>query len=467
MTGRVLELNDAGLRLSDETGVLLSSPGYALVMPRRIEFGESARSQSRLNPLHCFNQFWHRLSLDPFPRPVAHFRHNADLAYSHLQDLARTAELEGDVLLAVPGSFSRTQLGILLGLIKSSPLRAVGIVDSSLAAALARPVQDSLIHVDLQLHQVVLTRLQRQGEEIVRENVALVPGTGWVNLSDSLLQLFTQAFIAQCRFNPQHNAESEQKLLDALPFWLLQEGDSVQELGTRDEEDARPTLQIRLEHKGTVHQARLPRSSLQQRLQPFFHKIVQQIAALDPQGESSLLLSERVQTLPGLADYLLSQVGGGVRGTVSHDEHTIARICREYGSALISPADTVAHVTRLRVATVGPRAQAPAVQLPQPTHLLLAHEARRLRDDLQLLVDEAGAMQLPRPGQHPVPGLRLLGTIVREDGHFAVHALQGLQGLQINGQPLHGAHRLALGDRLLTAEGRLLCDVIRVREHDE
>jgi len=107
------------------------------------------------------------------------------------------------------------------------------------------------------------------------------------------------------------------------------------------------------------------------------------------------------------------------------------------------------------------------VQLPQPTHLLLAHEARRLRDDLQLLVDEAGAMQLPRPGQHPVPGLRLLGTIVREDGHFAVHALQGLQGLQINGQPLHGAHRLALGDRLLSAEGRLLCDVIRVREHDE
>jgi hypothetical protein len=462
MSVRVLELNDAGLRLSDETGVLLSSPGYALVMPRRIEFGESARSQSRLNPLHCFNQFWHRLSLDPFPRPVAHFRHNADLAYSHLQDLARTAELEGDVLLAVPGSFSRAQLGILLGLIKSSPLRAVGIVDSSLAAALARPVQDSVIHVDLHLHQVVLTRLQRQGEEIVRENVALVPGTGWVNLSDSLLQLFTQAFIAQCRFNPQHNAESEQKLLDALPFWLLEEGETAQGQDAREEDDSRPTLQIRLEHNGTAHQARLPRSALQQRLQPFFHKIVQQIAALDPQGESTLLLSERVQTLPGLADYLRTHVGG-VRGTASHDEHTIARICREYGSTLISPADSVAHVTRLRLAA-SPGAPAPAAQVPLPTHLLLAHEARRLRDGLQLLVDEAGALQLQRPGQSPAPGLRLLGAIVREDGHFAVHAAQGLQ---INGAPLHGAHRLALGDRLLSAEGRLLGDVIRVREHDE
>jgi hypothetical protein len=463
MRVRVLELNDAGLRLSDESGVLLSSPGYALVMPKRIEFGESARSQSRLNPLHCFNQFWHRLSLDPFPRPVAHFRHNADLAYSHLQDLARTAELEGDVLLAVPGSFSRTQLGILLGLIKSSPLRAVGIVDSSLAAALAQPVQDSLIHVDLHLHQVVLTRLQRQGDDIVRENVALVPGTGWVNLSDSLLQLITQAFIAQCRFNPQHNAESEQKLLDALPGWLLEDGDAAQGQSARDEDEVRSTLQIRLEHNGTVHQARLPRSSLQQRLQPFYQKIVQQIDALDPQGESTLLLSERVQTLPGLAEHLRSHAGGGVRGPASHDEHTIARVCREYGSALISPADTLAHVTRLRLGASAHTTSA-AVHSPLPTHLLLAHQARRLRDGLQLLQDDAGEgqLQMPRPGQ--TPAARLLGSIVREDGHFALHAAQGLQ---INGQSVHGAHRLALGDCLQTADGRLRLDVIRVREHDE
>jgi hypothetical protein len=463
MSVRVLELNDAGLRLSDESGVLLSSPGYALVMPKRIEFGETARSQSRLNPLHCFNQFWHRLSLDPFPRPVAHFRHNADLAYSHLQDLARTAELEGEVLLAVPGSFSRTQLGILLGLIKSSPLRAVGIIDSSLAAALAQPVQDSLIHVDLQLHQVVLTRLQRQGDDIVRENVALVPGTGWVNLSDSLLQLITQAFIAQCRFNPQHNAESEQKLLDALPGWLLEEGEPAQGQSAREEDEARPTLQIRLEHHSTVHQARLPRSSLQQRLQPFYQKIVQQIAALDPQGESTLLLSERVQALPGLADHLRSHLGGGVRGPLSHDELTIARICREYGGALISPAETVAHVTRLRLAAAAQTASATA-PTPLPTHLLLAHQARRLRDGLQLLLDDNGEVQLqmPRPGQSPEA--RLLGSIVREDGHFALHAAQGLQ---INGRSMQGAHRLTLGDRLQTADGHVQVDVIRVRDNDE
>ncbi len=81
MTLRVLEFNDAGLRVSDDSGVLFSSPGYALVDGKRIEFGENARKESRLNPLNCYNQFWHKLNLDPLARPVAHNRHNADIAF--------------------------------------------------------------------------------------------------------------------------------------------------------------------------------------------------------------------------------------------------------------------------------------------------------------------------------------------------------------------------------------------------
>ena len=217
MSLRVLEFNDAGLRLSDEQGIVLSSPGYALVLPKRIEFGEKALAHSRINPLNSYNQFWHKLSLDPFSRSIAHYRHNADLAFSHLQDLAETAQLEGDVLLAVPGSFSREQMGILLGLIRQGPFRAVGIVDSGLAATVDQAYEESLIHVDLQLHQVVLSKLQRSGDELRRDSVVVVPGTGWVNLTDSLIQLATNAFIQQCRFNPQHNAESEQMLLDGIP----------------------------------------------------------------------------------------------------------------------------------------------------------------------------------------------------------------------------------------------------------
>jgi len=467
MTQRVLELNDAGLRLSDGSGVLLSSPGYALVMPRRIEFGENARGQSRLNPLHCFNQFWHRLSLDLFARPIGHFRHNADIAFSHLQDLATTAELEGDVLLAVPGSFSRQQLGILLGLLKQSPLRAVGIVDTGLAAVLEQADQDSVIHADLHLHQVVLSRLQRQGDEIVRENVALVPGTGWVNLSDSLLQLFTTAFIQQCRFNPQHNAESEQKLLDGLPAWLLEEGESDEGARSATEaEEASPSLLIRLDHNNTVHQARLPRSALQNRLQPFYQKIIQQIAALDPQGASTLLVSERLQSLPGFLEHLRSHSGSAVRGFGSHDENAIGRLCRQHGSALVSDPDAIQYITRMRVAGTAASPASRHGHVPLPTHLLAGHQARRLRDGLQICVAASGdgTLLLTRHERRDSQVGPCLGEITREDGYFTVHKAQGLQ---INGVPVHGAHRLTLGDRLGAQGSIATIDVIRVQDSDE
>src|SRR5690606_8835350 len=235
MSIRVLHLNDAGIRVSGrgseesgdtrsglEYGTHYSSPGYALIDPPRIEFGVGACAQSRLYPLNTYHQFWHRLNMEPFSRPVAHFRHNADIAFSHLQEIARDTTLEGDVLLLVPGSFSHQQLTILLGLTRHCPFQVVGLADTGLAvaASMTRVPPQGLIYAELQLHQVVLTRMVWDGGEIVREAVAVVPAAGRVQMMDSVLQLMTSAFVQQCRFNPQHNARSEQFLFDCLPEWL-------------------------------------------------------------------------------------------------------------------------------------------------------------------------------------------------------------------------------------------------------
>src|SRR5690606_23248574 len=104
MSIRVLHLNDAGIRVSGrgseesgdtrsglEYGTHYSSPGYALIDPPRIEFGVGACAQSRLYPLNTYHQFWHRLDMEPFSRPVAHFRHNADIAFSHLKEIGRAS----------------------------------------------------------------------------------------------------------------------------------------------------------------------------------------------------------------------------------------------------------------------------------------------------------------------------------------------------------------------------------------
>ena len=470
MSLHVLEFNDVGLRLSDVNGTLLTSPGYAHVSAKEIAFGEVARKQSKLHPLSSYNQFWHKLSLDSFPKALGNFRHNADLAFAHLQDIAAGANFEGEVVLAVPGSFSREQMAILLGLLKQSPMRPIGLVDAALIAAIDQAQSESVIHVDLQLHQVVLSKLQRTGVELRRDSVILVPGTGWTNISDNLMQLFTSAFIQQCRFNPQHNAASEQLLLDNLPQYLLEE--SVEE--TDDDgsvQESRRSLQIKLKYNDTMHQASLPRSALHSRLLPFFQKIVQQLAVIDPQGDSSLLLSDRMQCLPGLEMAFANPQQSAPRKVASLDQSELAQTCLRHHDALLGTSDALHFVSKLRGTQVKPPVSNASHSKADesPTHLLLKHQARRLTDGLLIcaLKNHHGEQQslrlMRRDLQEELSDVQVLGELVREDGQFILHSQQ----LLVNGTVAETQQKLKLGDSLSERGFNTSIELIRVQDSDD
>tara|TARA_R110002167_G_scaffold82194_2_gene224343 strand:+ start:929 stop:2329 length:1401 start_codon:yes stop_codon:yes gene_type:complete len=466
MSLHVLEFNDAGLRLSDASGILLSSPGYAHVNAKEVEFGEDARKQSKVYPLSSFNQFWHRLSLDPFSKPVGNFRHNADIAFSHLQSIASRAQLEGDVVLAVPGSFSREQMAILLGLLKQSSMRPVGLVDAALMASVDHAESEAVIHVDLQLHQVVLSKLHRVGAELKRESVMLVPGAGWMNVSENLMQLFTSAFIQQCRFNPQHNAASEQLLLDNLPQWLIEENDE-DSIDDTSLQESRRSLQIKLNHNNIVHQASLPRSALHNRLLPFFQKIQQQLAVIDPQGNSPLLISDRMQCLPGF-----DTVFAGAPRTISLlGESSVTQACLRYRDDLIGKPDALHFVSKISGQQVNAPDGSAANSKAQlaPTHLLIKHQAHSLADGLLICMPkESGAAQqslclLRCDQQGDMADMQVLGELALDDGQFILQSQQML----INEKTIGGPQVLALGDSLSCEGVEQSIELIRVQDHDE
>jgi len=466
----ILEFNDIGLRLSDASGFILSSPGYAHVKAKEIEFGENARKQSKVNPLNSFNQFWHKLSLDPFSKPVGHFRHNADIAFSHLQEIASSAQIKGDVVLAVPGSFSREQMAILLGLLKQSPLRPVGLVDAALLASINSGAVESVIHVDLQLHQVVLSKMQREANELKRESVILVPGTGWVNVSENLMQLFTSAFIQQCRFNPQQNASSEQMLLDYFPQWLIEE--SLE--GSDDNasaQESRRSLQIKLKHNDTVHQASLPRSALHSRLLPFFQKVAQQIAVIDPEGTSTLLVSDRMQRLPGFEAVLAAIGQGGERSIMLLAEDSLAQAGFDHHSVLLGAPEALHFISKM----TDKQAEVPAIKISQsisaefPTHLLFEHQARRLTDGLLICMTnevndfQDGLRLIRKDLQEHTTDMEILGEVIREDGLFLLQSTS----IKINGKVGVGPQQLALGDMLSGAGINKPIELIRVQDNDD
>ncbi|MDO9521132.1 MAG: hypothetical protein Q7L19_13045 [Pseudohongiella sp.] len=289
MSKAVLEINDHAMGLYNHNGLIVSSPAYVLAHGKQPQFGQQAIEQSRIHPVSTNNEFWYRLGMTPLSRPLAHFRHYADIAHGHLMHLAQQGSFDGEVVVAVPASFNREQLAVLSGIIQHSPFKTLAIMDSALIAANHLPENQNLVYVDLQLHQLSFTRLLNEAGSVRRDAFAVVPGAGFIALSNTIVQVATDAFIAQSRFNPQHSAVWEQQLYNELPSWLQQFQSGQQEI----------LVQINT-GKNTV-QARVSVSEVLESLQAVFQKISQHFAQFVSHTAMPVVLSERAARIPGLA----------------------------------------------------------------------------------------------------------------------------------------------------------------------
>ena len=106
------------------------------------------------------------------------------------------------------------------------------------------------------------------------------------------MQLSTDLFIDQCRFNPQHDAPTEQLLYNALPAWLAADASSG-------------SLMLELSADGAVHNAKLPYESLVASLAPIRQRLLEQLnAMLSRAPNAQIVLCSTLSELPGLAAQL-------------------------------------------------------------------------------------------------------------------------------------------------------------------
>lgn len=211
----VLDLNDAHLTLYAGEHATYS-PGYALFQQDRYYFGDTALKQARRAPQHVHTRFWSQLStqgLNPAFGPV---RHTADLVHKHLSELLRSADSAGPVLIVAPGSMAIEQLSLLLGIAQAVPMEIAGVVHRSAVLGAAAGISNSA-HIELQLHQALITPLSRDSANVQAGSSNALPGLGLLALFERSARAISQAFINQTRFDPQRSAESEQALYDALP----------------------------------------------------------------------------------------------------------------------------------------------------------------------------------------------------------------------------------------------------------
>lgn len=428
-------INDAGITVLGERGVVYREPGFALLDERELVTGETAFANARLKPRRIHNRYWSSLSAEPLSD--ARFRHltAADLVSLQLESLWSRSSKEGDrLIIAVPPGMNGEQLGLFLGIADALGIPVVAMVDAAVSATRREYPGAVPVHVDFGLHAALLTRLSQNGQAQV-ERSAVVEDAGTVLLTDAWIKSIAGAFVRQSRFDPLHTAETEQLMQDRLPEWLSL-------LAARD------SVEVAVEYRGIEHRAALDRLEVIAAVEPLYQRLVGQLRALFRADEHpAIQLSDRAARLPGLADALSARVGGDVfmleAGATARG--LLAR-CREMQRSSSSVAllkqlhwdQSPAEIGQSSLGSDGAR----------PSHLLFG--ARAWPIDNQILVLGSQPAEGERFIDLPtnMPGVSRRHCALRQQGGQCIVEDYSRYGTYLNGHRIEGSAVLQAGDQL-------------------
>ena len=442
-----LDASDAGLVAVGEGGALFGpSPAVAIVEAGRAFFGEEALARCRLLPRQVASEFWARLDSEPLGPPFPATLRSADLVHGQLEKLwAKAGARTSEVLLAVGGGYDARQLGLLVGIAQAIGIPVLGLVDAAVAAASAGFAGERLLHVELGQRRSVVTEI-RQTASLVRERVARIDRWGRDEVADAQMKGAAEVFVKQARFDPLHDAATEQALFDRLPGWIeaLERADS---------------LAVALPAGGRQVETELTRGQVLAWTARFAEELQQQVSVLKHAGEPTcVLVSAHAARLPGLVARLHAVRGVEV---ASLPVHAAAAGALRAKDALRSVPGALRFVTRL------PRPEAPeasvggaAVLLPpapralpaasgrRPTHLLLDNVAHPITAEPLVLgtAPPAGGRRLSLGGE--TAGVSRAHCRFFESAGQAVVEDLSSWGTFLNGERVAGRAVLAAGDRV-------------------
>lgn len=446
-----MEINDTGLLARTDPEAALEafspSPGYVLLEGDALLTGQAAAARARLEPRRVNDRFWMDLGTDPLPPPFPPGLTHADLAHAHLSQLHEQLGLQpAHVLLAVPGSHTPEQLGLMLGIARACELPVEGMVDAAVAAAADARRGMHAIHLDLQLHQAVATELIQERGQLMRRRVEKVPHLGVTHLHERWVHWIARVFVNRTRFDPLHLATTEQMLHARLAAVL---GDLLHE----------ESCELSVAVGGTTHGIELSRADLVREAETAYRAAAHLVGLVKRAGRpSTLLLSHRAGGLPGLREHLMQIAEMEIR--VLPPEAATAGALRHRGE-ICAPDEALPFVTCLPVPEAAvPDDSGPGEAPPPapggsvrrrgrpPTHLLHRDQAHAItREPLVLgTAVPAGSRGVGLTGQ----------TAGISRSHCSVYVLDGRvvvedhssHGSFLNGQRIDGRVEVVAGDQL-------------------
>ncbi|MFT5396694.1 MAG: hypothetical protein ACI85N_001899 [Gammaproteobacteria bacterium] len=429
MSLTVIDLNDTNIRVGKGEQILFNSPGYAVIKDDKIAFGTQAAKLNRIYPRSTHDDFWYRFSQDAIQSSSNQIRHNADLAYMQLAEIYEQSGGSEKWLIAIPASFNQEQLALLLGLLKAANYADVQLIDSALLASINSLNKGEHLHLDMQLHQSVLTSLETDDKHrVITSNV--LPETGLLGIYEQCAKLISNEFINQSRFDPHHHAESEQLLFENIPICLSKLTTSSMS-------------KLDLEYQGSSYSANITREAIIETLSPIYDNFYKHI-----EESKQLLLSHRFRILPGFMDRLSN--------ARLLDEFAVFTSAKKY-LTLLNDADSNANYL----------SELPAIEGTE--ELTIPHtESRQATDITHILIDNI-AYKLNEKGCYIASNNKIetslsLNTqfsIQSYNGHYSIQAENHSQ-VSLNNVTVNDKQLLTLGDSIKIAGSETSSTVIKV-----
>jgi hypothetical protein len=443
-----VELSDAGILVAggDPPGLLkvdgdsVESPGFALPEKKQLAVGVAAERKAHLYPRQILNQFWDQLNTEPLDQSNPFVHNHAEIAYEHFANIwQRIQRRAAEMVIAVPGFYTRSHLGLILGITNELGLRVKGFTPLAIAAVPDQLPQGVLLHLDLHLHRFEITHLQRT-DQLSLEEATSAEGSGLSTLYRRWVDAIAEEFVRHTRFDPLHQAATEQELYDRLPAVLAQL-------------NRNPSVHFEMTGGSKVYRVTLTRDLFGNMAKPVVQEMRRLIVGFcdryDPGAAGRvLLLTDRLARLPGVKNMLsrienckmiVLSAGSGALGALRFYD-TLSRQKEDRSAPFLTtrplPAEQAPAVEAIR--------QPPPAQ-QRPTHILYRDLAYPIGETPLIIglasVKDASGIQIR--GQ--VAGVSRKHCSVQLHDNKIVLDDHSTYGTYVNEEPIAGRTVLELG----------------------
>jgi hypothetical protein len=446
-----LELSDAGILVAgaEPAGLLeidgnsIESPGFALAEKPGLIVGVTAERKAHLYPRQILNQFWDQLNIEPLEQPNPFAQNHAEVAFAHFARIWQTVKHYGrEMVIAVPGFYTREHLGFILGIAQELGVPVKGFVPLAVAAVPQRLPEGLLLHLDLHLHRFEVTRLER-ADQLNRKDSISSEGNGLSKLYRRWVDAIAEEFVRSTRFDPLHQAATEQELYDRLPGILRQL--------CRDSD-----VYFEMTGGSKVYHVTLTRDLFFKIGTPVFEEMRRLVSRFyERHGKAGaglvLMLTNRIARLPGIKEMMAGienciiielEPGAGALGILKFTGLLFEQTAGSSAPFLTSrplPNDG-------SISYEEPRKDAGGQQ--QPTHILYRHLAYPITEKPLIIGLErvAGESSIQIQGQ--IAGVSRKHCIIQLQGNQVVLNDHSTYGTFVDENPVKGQTNLLLGQKV-------------------